>query len=48
LWGLSDDEAATLGLLVRRLSAAAKAEADVERVYLVGSANNGNTSTSCC
>lgn len=36
LWGLSDDEAATLGPLVRRLSAAAKAEADVERVYLVG------------
>jgi diadenosine tetraphosphate (Ap4A) HIT family hydrolase len=36
LWGLSDDEAATLGPLVRQLSAAAKAEADVERVYLMG------------
>jgi diadenosine tetraphosphate (Ap4A) HIT family hydrolase len=36
LWGLSDHEASTLGPLVRRLTAAAKAEADVERVYMLG------------
>jgi diadenosine tetraphosphate (Ap4A) HIT family hydrolase len=36
MWGLSDREASTLGSLMRRLSAAAKAEAGAECVYLMG------------
>jgi diadenosine tetraphosphate (Ap4A) HIT family hydrolase len=36
LWGLSDQEASTLGSLVQRLSAAARAEASAERVYMMG------------
>ena len=34
--GLSDQEAVTLGPLMRRLGAAAVADADAERVYLMG------------
>jgi diadenosine tetraphosphate (Ap4A) HIT family hydrolase len=36
MWGLSDQEASTLGLLIQRLSAAAKAEAGAECVYMMG------------
>lgn len=39
-WGLSDQEAATLGPLVRLLSATARAEAGAERVYLMGVGEN--------
>jgi diadenosine tetraphosphate (Ap4A) HIT family hydrolase len=35
-WGLSPLEAPTMGPLIQRLSAAVKAEADVERIYLMG------------
>jgi diadenosine tetraphosphate (Ap4A) HIT family hydrolase len=35
-WGLSPLEAPTMGPLVQRLSAAMKAEADVERIYMMG------------
>jgi len=36
LWGLSRHEASTMGSLLQRLSAAMKAEADVERIYMMG------------
>jgi diadenosine tetraphosphate (Ap4A) HIT family hydrolase len=36
LWGLSEQEAAELGPLMQRLSAAARDAADAERVYLMG------------
>jgi diadenosine tetraphosphate (Ap4A) HIT family hydrolase len=36
LWGLSAREAAEMGPLMQRLSAAARAEAGAERVYLMG------------
>jgi diadenosine tetraphosphate (Ap4A) HIT family hydrolase len=36
LWGLSPPEASTMGSLLQRLSAAMKAEADVERIYIMG------------
>jgi diadenosine tetraphosphate (Ap4A) HIT family hydrolase len=36
LWGLSPHEASTMGSLLQRLSAAMKAEADVERIYMMG------------
>lgn len=36
LWGLSHQEAQELGPLMQRLSAAAKAEADAERIYMMG------------
>jgi len=36
LWGLSDQEALELGPLMQRLSAAARAEAGAERVYMMG------------
>jgi diadenosine tetraphosphate (Ap4A) HIT family hydrolase len=36
MWGLSEPEASALGPLIRRLSAAAKAEAGAECVYLMG------------
>ena len=35
-WGLSPLEAPTMGPLIQRLSVAMKAEADVERIYLMG------------
>jgi diadenosine tetraphosphate (Ap4A) HIT family hydrolase len=36
LWGLSDKEAAALGPLMRDVGAAAKIEAESQRVYLMG------------
>jgi hypothetical protein len=36
VWGLSSQEASTLGSLMQRVSAAAKAEADAECVYMMG------------
>jgi diadenosine tetraphosphate (Ap4A) HIT family hydrolase len=36
LWGLSGQEASTLGPLMQRLSEAARVEADAERVYFMG------------
>ncbi len=36
MWGLTDHEASTLGSLMQRLSAAAKAEAGAECVYIMG------------
>ena len=35
-WGLSPLEASTMGSLIQRVSAAMKAEADVERIYIMG------------
>jgi diadenosine tetraphosphate (Ap4A) HIT family hydrolase len=36
MWGLSGQEASTMGSLMQRLSAAAKAEAGAECVYIMG------------
>jgi diadenosine tetraphosphate (Ap4A) HIT family hydrolase len=36
LWGMSEQEASTLGPLIRQLSESARAEAGAERVYLMG------------
>jgi diadenosine tetraphosphate (Ap4A) HIT family hydrolase len=36
MWGLSDQEASTLGLIIQRLSAATRAEAGAECVYMIG------------
>jgi diadenosine tetraphosphate (Ap4A) HIT family hydrolase len=36
LWGMSEEEASTVGPLIQRLSEAARAEAGAERVYLMG------------